>query len=37
MRRDGRSNYEHRQFKIEVGVIPHAFGSAQVTFGEEEV
>ena len=35
-RRDGRGNMDHRPFRVETGVVPHGFGSAQVTFGEEE-
>ena len=27
-RRDGRGNMDHRNYKIEVGVSPHGFGSA---------
>lgn len=37
VRRDGRSTLDHRDYKIELGTIPHAFGSASLLFGEEEV
>lgn len=37
VRRDGRGTLDHRPFKIELGTIPHAFGSASLLFGEEEV
>lgn len=37
VRRDGRGNFDHRSYKIELGTIPHAFGSASLMYGEEEV
>jgi exosome complex RNA-binding protein Rrp42 (RNase PH superfamily) len=33
-RRDGRTLMDHRLFKLEVGVVPHGFGSSQLIFGE---
>jgi len=33
-RRDGRGNQDQRNFKLEVGVVPHGFGSSQLIFGE---
>eukprot|EP00347_Sterkiella_histriomuscorum_P020972 403335752 len=37
IRRDGRGPLDHRSYKINLGTIPHAFGSASLMFGEEEV
>jgi exosome complex RNA-binding protein Rrp42 (RNase PH superfamily) len=35
-RRDGRNAQDIRNFKLEVGVVPHGFGSSQLIFGEED-
>ncbi|CDW84684.1 UNKNOWN [Stylonychia lemnae] len=37
IRRDGRGNLDFREFKIELGTIPHAFGSSSLIFGEEDI
>ena len=37
VRRDGRGCMDNRSFKIHQGSVPHAFGSATLIFGEEEV
>lgn len=34
-RRDGRANLDQRTFRLEMGPVPHGFGSSQVIFGEE--
>ena len=35
-RRDGRTSLDHRHYKLEVGLVPHGFGSSQLIFGEED-
>ena len=36
MRADGRSNLDYRRQKVRHGTVPEAFGSSEVTFGEDE-
>jgi exosome complex RNA-binding protein Rrp42 (RNase PH superfamily) len=35
-RRDGRGLLDYRNFKLQLGAVPHGFGSSQLVFGEEE-
>ena len=36
MRSDGRANLDFRPQSVRLGTVPEAFGSAEVTFGEEK-
>ena len=36
MRSDGRSNLDYRQQRVRKGTVQEAFGSSEVTFGEED-
>jgi len=35
-RNDGRGNFDSRDFRVERGVIPSAFGSSRITYGEDK-